>query len=370
VEYTKDNLSKQKYGKLSFVCFTVTVINEPKRGLYLCDCGRLTTVWIRDVLRSNTTSCGHCNEIPKEMMAVIKFGKLRQTTPKNTQPGSNKKDSFTCDCGRSINVKTEDVVLLGKTSSCHHCSIISEAVMATTKFGRLRQTIPKDTTPGSRKKDDFTCDCGGSTNTQIKCVFNGSVKSCGHCGLIVKQWYHDNETEIRKLKCPIEPGFILGGPIEALEVITKTHESFRAVCPACKNIYSTRLHDIKAGGHLTCACISNRISEPAIQVSKFIRSLGFETEFEYEVNKLAYDVYVKSKNDEDKSLLIEYDGSRFHNGSDVSVKREARKEKNAIDLGYKFLRIKEADWKKNKDSVKQLIKQLTVTMRHPECKLV
>jgi len=58
-----------------------------------------------------------------------------------------------------------------------------------------------------------------------------------------------------------------------------------------------------------------------------------------------------------KNLLIEYDGSRFHDGSEESLKREARKEKNALDLGYKFLRIKETDWEKsNRDNTK---KQLT-----------
>jgi hypothetical protein len=72
------------------------------------------------------------------------------------------------------------------------------------------------------------------------------------------------------------------------------------------------------------------------------------------VNKLAYDIFVQPKNNEDKGLLIEYDGSRFHNNSDESLTREARKEQNAVNSGYEFLRIKETDWKKvNRENTKK-----------------
>ena len=110
MEYTKENLSKQKYGKLSFICFTITVPCIPKKGLFLCDCGKLTASCIANVLNSSAKSYGHCNEISKEVMAVTKFGRLRQTTPKDVMPGSNEIDNFTCDCGGNINARIKKCI--------------------------------------------------------------------------------------------------------------------------------------------------------------------------------------------------------------------------------------------------------------------
>jgi hypothetical protein len=360
VKYTEESLSKQKYGKISFICFIITIPGKPKKGLFLCDCNKLTTKQISSVLIGSTKSCGHCSIISKEIMAVTKFGHLRQTTPKDTMPGSHEKDEFTCDCGRNKHIVIKDV-LSNKAKTCGQCGTIPAAVIAVTKFGHLRQTIPKDTMPGSARIDNFTCDCGGSRDLMIVSALSGNSKTCGNCGLIVKQWYQENRMKLKELQCPIAPGCILNGPIEALETIEKMNRSFPAICPACKNKYKPTLNAIKQGRRLTCMCVSSKISSPAVQISEFVRSFGFETKFEYKVNKLAYDIFVQSKSLTDKSLLIEYDGFRFHNGSSKSVLRDVMKEKNALDSGYKFLRIKELDWKKeNRDNMKKQLEALLI----------
>jgi very-short-patch-repair endonuclease len=219
--------------------------------------------------------------------------------------------------------------------------------MAVTKFGHLRQTTPKDTMPGSHEKNESTCDCGRIVDKFIFNVMsNYTTKSCGDCGLIVKQWYQENQKELKKLKAPVKSGYILNGPILALARITKLHDPFLAVCPACKKEYRPILTDIKQGKSLTCMCISSRVSWPVIQIAEFIKSLGFDVEFEYKVENMDFDIFVKNSN-----TLIEYDGSRWHKTENKKAK-DVSKCLKATNLGFYCIRIQEIEWKKNRDNVK------------------
>jgi very-short-patch-repair endonuclease len=225
--------------------------------------------------------------------------------------------------------------------------------MAGMEFGHLMQKIPKDTMPGSHKKDDFICDCGRTAHLEIQKVFVGHTRSCGNCGLIVRQWYEKKKEEIKKLKVPTGPGFICDGPIFLLEQVNKIMDPVRTLCPACKKEYYPTLNKIKCGNSLTCGCTNHRISWPAVQIAEFIRSLGFKVEFEYEVKyktrKMTFDIFVV-----DKGLLIEYDGSRFH-GKDKQIAIDCQKCLKATSIGFRCIRVKEVDWKENKDNVKNQI---------------
>jgi hypothetical protein len=286
-------------------------------------------------------------------MATRKFGKLIQKHPKNTKPGSNKKDTFVCDCGNDCEAVIHEV-FNGHTTSCGRCNEFSKEAMETKKFGRLRQKTPKITKPGSGKKDTFICDCGNDCEVQVCHVFSGATISCGRCSVKVKQWYQENKELIKKQRLPIEPGFILGGPIKLLERMVNTGVPAKALCAACGNEYKPVWDSIRCGCSLTCGCLTYRISGPVVEISYFIKSLGFETEFEYKIGKLKYDIFVKSEN-----LLIEYDGKRWHNSEEQKA-RDIIKCQNAIDLGHQFLRIEEDEWKKKnrhitKDKIKILL---------------
>jgi very-short-patch-repair endonuclease len=271
-------------------------------------------------------------------------------------PGSGKTDNFTCDCGKSMNMRIASV-FSGKTKSCGRCSEVSKEIIATTKFGHLKQTTPKETMPGSGKTDNFTCDCGKNINVPVFSVFNGKISSCGSCSFKVKQWYQNNEMEIKKTKTPIEPGHFYGCPIVFLETMTNTGKSVLAICPACKNEYKPMWDNIRHGKSLTCGCCAHKISRPAIQIADFIQFLGFKTEFEhkirYKARKMSFDIFVH-----DKNLLIEYDGSRFHETEEKKAK-DFQKCLNAISLGFDCLRIQEADWKKeNREKTKKQLMNL------------
>jgi very-short-patch-repair endonuclease len=350
VKYTKENLSKQ-YGHLFFICFVVT-FSSCKRGLFLCDCGKLTTKRLSHVLTGATTSCGRCNEISADDMMGMEFGHLMQKVPKDTLPGSNEKDYFTCDCGREIYVQICKV-FNGHITNCSRCNEISADDMMGMEFGHLMQKVPKATPPGSNKKDDFICDCGRTSRKTVQKVFSGHTTSCGDCGLIVKQWYQKNEREIRKAKTPIEPGYFHDCPIIFLDVMTNTKAPVPAICPVCKKEYYPRWENIRLGGSLTCVCVHDRVSRQAVEISSFVQSLGFETEFEYKVGKMSFDIFVIGKN-----LLIEYDGSHWHKTDEKKLK-DADKHLKAIKLGFKCLRIQESEWKKeNRENVKKQLASL------------
>lgn len=56
-----------------------------------------------------------------------------------------------------------------------------------------------------------------------------------------------------------------------------------------------------------------------------------------------------------QKILIEVDGDYWHKGADSQL-RDAKKDQAALIKGYTIIRIKEADYKKNKGLITQRIK--------------
>jgi very-short-patch-repair endonuclease/Zn-finger protein len=402
------------FSQLYFICNIVVLNGASKRGLYICKCGRVTSKFVKDVDNRHVKSCGRCNYFSKEEMATKVINGLIMDPPMACSSGSGEKHEWKCHCGKKFKPKTCNVfnehtkscgrcnyfskeematkvinglmmdppmacssgsdkkvwwkchcgkrfkthiynVFVGKTKSCGHCSVLSKEYMMTAEFGHLMQHEPKNTMPRSHKEDLWNCDCGMVTSKIIFNVTRRHTTSCGDCSRIVKQWYNISETKIRQMKTPIDPCDLPGCPIVFLDTITHTKKAVPALCPACKKEYHPRWEDIRLGKSLTCGCRSSRISRQAVMISEFIKLVGFKTEFEHKVNKLAYDIFVPSKN-----LLIEYDGTHWHDDSSESLKMEIRKENNATDSGYKFLRIKENEWRKDRPHVEELIRTMLV----------
>jgi predicted SprT family Zn-dependent metalloprotease len=338
-----------KYGRLKLKYPKSLLKGSHKKVEWICDCGREKLISIKKVISGHITSCGLCNFISAEEIASRKFGKLRIKIPQDIFPGSNKKIEWICDCGREKLIRVADV-LFGFVISCKKCNQISIADIATKKFGKLRIKTPQDILPGSNKKIEWICDCGKEKLIRIIKVILGHTTSCGHCSELVKNWYIQNREQIRSLKCPIDPKNFIPGGIIPLEIIQRAGKSFKAICPVCKGIYFPRFGDIRLGLSLTCGCSTYRISMPVIQINEYIRSLGFEIQNEYKVNKLAYDIFVPAKN-----LLIEFQGDKWHS-SEKSKERDLRKKQNAIQNGYQFMEILEKDWKTKRDEIKNNIK--------------
>jgi very-short-patch-repair endonuclease len=211
------------------------------------------------------------------------------------------------------------------------------------KFGKLRIEVPQDIKPGSGKKIKWICDCGILKLITTRDVIAGRIRSCGNCHGTILSWFLSNKEKIKSLKCPINPEDVPPGGVIPLEIITKSHTRFKAICPACKKPWSAYWHDIRLGIALTCGCSYNRTSLVQNRIFEFIKAYDPNVQLEYKLGILYYDIFVPSKN-----LLIEYDGEKWHKNSGV---HDLKKHKLAIDSGYKFMRILEKDWKNNKQQV-------------------
>jgi hypothetical protein len=346
-----NEIATKKFGKLRIKEPQDILPRSHKKILWICDCGREKLISILNVLSGHATSCGFCNLISAAEMATKKFGKLRIKIPQDIQPGSEKRIEWICDCGREKIIQIS-LVISGNTSSCGQCNLIAASEMVTKKFGKLQIKKPQDILPGSIKKILWICDCGKEKLIQVNCVLSRHTTSCGHCSELVKNWYIQNREQIRLLKCPIDPKDFIPGGMIPLEIIQRAGKSFKAICPVCQKIYYPRLSDIKRGISLTCGCSSYRISNPVVKISEYTRSLGFEVQNEYKVNKLSYDIFIPKKN-----LLIEFQGSRWH-AMRGSKERDLRKKQNAIQNGYQFMEILEKDWKTKRIEVENNVKNM------------
>ena len=173
----------------------------------------------------------------------------------------------------------------------------------------------------------------------------GNTKSCGDCYGTVLDWYSKNKKQLKLLKCPVNPENFPPGGVTPLETIVKSHQRFKAICPACKKPWSAYLNDIKQGKSLTCGCSYIRVSDAQRKIFEFIKQYDPNVQLEYKLGAFYYDIFVPSKN-----LLIEYDGIRYHN-SNYSKEKDLRKHKLALDSGYQFMRILEQDWNENKQKI-------------------
>jgi catabolite regulation protein CreA len=343
-----EEIAKKKFGKLR-IKFPQNILPGSTRKIeWICDCGREKLIKIKLVLSGESISCGQCSQITASEIAFKKFGKLRIKIPKDNFSWSTKKIEWICDCGREKLIQIFKVIH-GHTTSCGQCSLISKEEIASKKFGKLRIKIPQDVKPRSHKRLLWICDCGKEKLIETGFVLCGESTSCGNCSELVKNWYIQNMEQIRALKCPIKPENFIPGGIIPLETIKNTGNPFKAICPACQNIYHPMLDNIKQGRSLTCGCSTYHISMPVIQITEYIRSLGHEVIMEYAVNKLKYDMFVSEYN-----ILIEYNGLRWHS-LPGSKERDLRKYNNAIKLGYSFMSISENEWLNNRSKVKNLL---------------
>jgi hypothetical protein len=216
-----------------------------------------------------------------EEVHLMIFGSLIMWPAEACSKGSHKKvPCFCIECGKFTSVAIPNL-FNGHTTSCGRCNEVSAEEMAVRKFGRLMQKVPKATMPGSGKTDEWACDCGQTASIITHSVFSGYTVSCGNCSFIVKQWYQNNKTKIKKVKTPVKPEHLYDCPIIFLDVIVNTNKPVPALCPACKNTCHPRWSGVRQGKSLTCGCVSSIISRQAMEISKFIKSLGseFKTEF-------------------------------------------------------------------------------------------
>lgn len=311
-----------------------------------CDCGRQTVKKWNRYTSGKTSTCGLCGVLDESHWRSVKYGKLRMRDPVTLHPHSTKKVIWICDCGREKCVSVHSVTS-GNISRCGLCNVRPAEYWAATKFGRLIMRNPISISTGSNAKVLWICDCGHETQAKVVNITTGNTKSCGRCYDKAREWFSTEKENLHHLEFPIQIDQFPIGWMTPIEVIKSTGIPFRARCFICKEEYSPLFGDIKRGTALTCGCSTFRVSAAQQDISDFIISVGLDSETEYKVNGMKYDIYVPQKR-----LLIEYNGLKWHS----DIRKDIRKYRNAIDADYEFIMIFEDEWIRRQDIIKTIIK--------------
>jgi hypothetical protein len=248
-------ISIKKFGKLRIKIPQDISSGSHKKIEWICDCRREKLIRIIDVLSGRSTSCGQCNLITVAEIVTKKFGKLRIKIPKDILPGSNKKVEWICDCGgeRLISIYS---VICGHISSCGRCNQILANEIATKKFGKLRIKEPQDILPRSHKKILWICDCGREKLIGIVDVLLGNTTSCGLCNQILSEEIATRKFGKLRIKTPQD---ISSGSAKKIEWM----------CDCGKEkLINTK--DVLSG-HTTSCGQCNQISAADITTKKFGR---------------------------------------------------------------------------------------------------
>ncbi len=323
-----------------------------KKVWWVCDCGREIEISVYAAVKAK--SCGHCNDIPIASITGKKYGKLSLLDAKGlayTSPGSHRKLTWSCDCGRTTEAQAR-YVTSDKTKSCGRCNEIEGSELIGKKFGRLRMRDPHTVKANSNKKVWWTCDCGREIFSKVFAVTRGNAKSCGRCYLSIKEKWEQGKDGIRKLKTPIFPNQLPDWCPRAMEPIFDTGDPFCAHCPLCGEEYFPRWSGIRNGKSLTCGCSMSQVSSGQKEILDFIQKLEVEAEaeLEHEIKDLSYDIFIPSR-----KLVIEYNGLRWHSKK-YSKKRDIDKWKNAVEFGYDYLMIFEDEWLHERMKVENLLR--------------
>ena len=339
-------MSARKFGKLRLKDPCEVSPGSGKRLTWVCDCGREKSILVHGVMRDGTASCGRCNELSAEEVSKGFHG-LRMKVPEAVSPASHRKAAWLCPCGRETSAQVRYVVS-GAIKSCGRCNTVGKDDMAVRKFGRLRMKVPADVLSGSNKKVTWSCDCGAEADIVAFFVLNGRTKSCGNCGMQVRRMYGRDRALLQALRTPILPSQLPDWCPRALEAVTHTSRPFRAECRICGSEYRPKWSGVRAGVSLSCGCTSSRVSRGQQEVYEFL-SGHVPCELEKKVGRLKYDVFVPSK-----GIVVEFNGTRWHSGK-ASRARDLRKYGNALAHGLGQVTVFEDEWLKGRPKVESLL---------------
>jgi hypothetical protein len=322
---------------------------------FLCSCSRRIQLKPNSV-RKDYTSCGHCEDRPKEYWLAQRWGELRldpnQELPYAWGPMSQSRFNFICMCGRVASIRMCRVMLKSNTT-CGKCNVFSKQHWLKQQWGRLRlvptQSLPEEWSKFSVQKFWFLCTCG----REAKFRMNDVCFSCGKCDWKLKDYWLSQVWG--KLK--IDPSLPLpeewgagGGGLDELKM--------QFLCECGKTTNSTLGHVIHGDTH-SCGCVAKGKSDssPAYKIYEFVKMQAPDAEFSYWFNtcdnkRREYDIYIPSK-----KLAIEYHGLIWHSEKVISGTRDYNKYQASIIRYDRLIQVYQDEWENKQDVIKQLILQ-------------
>jgi predicted SprT family Zn-dependent metalloprotease len=166
-----------KYGKLTYSGDTIDIDERSSKKVpFVCDCGTLTSISFRNVVRGYSKSCGKCSA--QLVKTGDTFWNLTWIGPNTTvQPESQKKFAFQCSCGKIKEMRVF-TVMRGRAKTCGQCNVTrlryGDKIHKFTYIGS-----DTDVYPGSSKKLEFRCFCGKTTVSRMNSISTNST--CGRC---------------------------------------------------------------------------------------------------------------------------------------------------------------------------------------------
>ena len=328
----KEYWLSQKWGNLKLIPTQEFLEQEwppgsNKKLQFMCNCGRIIRLCTNSVTRGDYTSCGHCNDKPKEFWLQQTWGTLHldpnQELPDEWGPMSQTRFRFICNCKR-ISMIRMCQVSLGTTVTCGKCNFKSKQYWLKHRWGSLvldkSQDLPKEWSKESTHKFWFLCDCGRREYLAIHDI----GKNCGKCNWKSREWWLSQTWN--KLK--LDPNQKLSnewGP-------GKGKFWFLCGCGKRTNIY---LGHVVSDGTKSCGCMASGKNEfsPSHEIFEFIKQYTPDTIEGYwfkneNGNRREYDIYVPSK-----KLAIEYHGLYWHSEKFEKNKKDREKFKDSIKEG-------------------------------------
>ncbi len=132
----------------------------------------------------------------------------------------------------------------------------------------------------------------------------------------------------------------------------KLRKSEIHICKNCGKEYKFRKDKKSAGGYCSHECYMSYRGRTSIEekISFILKELNIDFIEQYKVNRSYYDFYIPSLN-----ILIEADGKYWHSLPKAII-NDKRKDKLAIDKGYKLFRFTELEINQGcEDRIKRII---------------
>jgi hypothetical protein len=331
---------------------------------FICNCGRRYSTLFYAINNQGYTSCGHCNDKPKEYWLTQKWGKLRldphQDLPDEWGRGNGSYTSYLliCNCGRSTKAKLTSI-FSGNTKSCGHCNDKPKEYWLDQTWGDLtldpNQDLPDEWGRGSRSVFLFSCLCGNSLSYKFYAITHCST--CNKCNTKDKAYWLQQTWG--KLK--IDPNQELpdewshGGTVSPIFICS------------CGRKTSPLFRDVYNGKTRSCGCGSTGQSEfsPENEVRLFVQSLESSTlsnQYPIEGTRKSYDIYVPSK-----KLAIEYHGLVWHSERYHPEKKDYEKLTLAKQRGDRLIQIYSDEWRDKQEIMKEMLASL---LTHPKGKRI
>lgn len=313
----KIDMIGKTFGKLKVI--EEDVENKSKGSYWLCkcDCGNIVSVVGTNLRSGKTKSCGCLNKT-KENLDGKKFGLL--TVLKRID--NTKKVLCQCECGNKTEVYVSNLKKgLTRSCGCLQKKIVGEKLthnLIGQVFGRLT-VVEKAENIGASVAWKCVCECGNEVIVRAECLKNGSTKSCG----CFKSEYSSKRFSLNligqkfgRLTVLERSGTIVGRD-------GSKYSYWKCMCD-CGNETSVKGHDFKIGKVQSCGCLISKSEEEIrkILVDKYI---NFNTQYHFDDLKsdkgwvLKFD-FALLDNNNSLIALIEYQGRQHFEPVDFSGK--------------------------------------------------